>query len=114
MRPPVDPLFQFLLSAMGGVFVFLFFVARDYLRGLGWLLGSWDPNMGHATEDALISKANRSALLIAAVLLAWAFMGPSPYRRNWEIEVMGIGTGMLLAYVVIIRLAASRVKRLLG
>jgi len=41
-------------------------------------------------------------------------MGPSPYRRNWEIEVMGIGTGMLLAYVVIIRLAASRVKRLLG
>ncbi|MCM2992944.1 hypothetical protein M3581_07800 [Stenotrophomonas maltophilia] len=110
----MDPLIQFLLSTMGGVFVFLFFVARDYLRGLGWLLGSWDPNMGHATEDALISKANRSALLIAAVLLAWAFMGPSPYRRNWEIEVMGIGTGMLLAYVVIIRLAASRVKRLLG
>ena len=35
MRPPVDPLFQFLLSTMGGVFVFLFFVARDYLRSVG-------------------------------------------------------------------------------
>lgn len=111
----MDPLFQFLLSTMAGVFVFLFFVGREYLlRGLGWLLGSWDPNMGCATEDELISKANRNALLIAVLLLAWAFMGPSPYRRNWEIEVMGIGTGMLLAYVVIIRLAASRMKRLRG
>ncbi|WP_286074693.1 hypothetical protein [Stenotrophomonas sp. 59] len=114
MRLPVDPVFQFLLSTMAGVFVFLFFVGREYLRGLGWLLGSWDPNMGCATEDELISKANRNALLIAVLLLAWAFMGPSPYRRNWEIEVLGIGTGMLLAYVVIIRLAASRVKKLRG
>lgn len=42
----MDPLFQFLLSTMGGVFVFLFFVAREYLRCLGWLLGSWDRTWG--------------------------------------------------------------------
>lgn len=95
---------------VAGAVFFPLLAAYEYWRGLRWLFGWWDPNMGHATEDELISKVNRTALLFAALLLVWSFVGPSPYRRNWEIEVIGIGTGMLIAYVLIICTAAGRAR----
>lgn len=99
---------------MGGVFVFLFFVVCEYLCGLGWLFGFWDLNMGYVIEDEFILKVNCSVLLIVVVFLVWVFMGFFFYCCNWEIEVMGIGIGMLLVYVVIICFVVLRVKRLFG
>jgi len=102
--------YQLLAGALMGVFVFLFFLARDYWKRLSWLFGTFDPNMGFASEVELISQANKTMLLLGALALIWAIVGPSLYRRNWEIEVMGLVLGMLVCYVLIIRLASSRIR----
>ncbi|AWH19892.1 hypothetical protein [Stenotrophomonas sp. ZAC14D2_NAIMI4_6] len=104
----MHPLLQFLLSALAGVVFLHYLVGRDYWRGFGWLIGRWDPNLGHASEDALITSAHRMMALMAALLLGWAIAGPSPYRDNWEMEVMGLAAGMLVTYVVIIARASVR------
>lgn len=107
----MHPLLQFLLSALAGVVSLHYLVARDYWRGFGWLIGRWDPNLGHAGEDALITSAHRMMALMAALLLGWAIADPSRYRDNWEVEVMGLVAGMLATYVVIIAKASLRAAR---
>lgn len=104
----MEPHYQLLASALTGVFVFLYFLARDYFKSLGWLLGPFDPNLGYPSEAKLISAANKTMLVMGALLLLWAFVGPSPYRRNWGLQVMGLALGALVCYVLLIRLASSR------
>ncbi len=104
----MEPNYQLLASVLMGVFVFLYFLARDYFKSLGWMLGPFDPNLGYPSEAKLISAANKTMLVIGALLLIWAFIGPSPYRRNWELEAMGLALGALACYVLIILLASSR------
>lgn len=105
----MDPLVQFLLSLLAGAFLFLLAVGHDYWKRLRWLFG-WDPNLGHESADKLISIANRMAMVTTALLLVWAMTGPSPYRRNWEMEVWGLATGTLITYVAIILSALRRAR----
>ncbi len=75
----MNPLVQFLLmSLLAGAFLFLLAVGHDYWKRLRWLFG-WDPNLGHESAEKLISIANRTVLVTAALLLVWAVTGPSPY-----------------------------------
>ncbi|HDS0947796.1 TPA: hypothetical protein QDZ34_000404 [Stenotrophomonas maltophilia] len=104
----MDSRFQVSLSTLAGAVFFLYFVADRYWKSFGWLLGRWDPNMGHATEDKLIKSANRTALIAALLLAVWAFVGPSPYRQTWAVEVMGTAIGMLTAYVLLVSRASLR------
>lgn len=105
----MNPLEQFLLSLLAGAFLFLLAVGHDYWKRLRWLFG-WDPNLGHESADKLISIANRTVLVTAALLLVWAVTGPSPYRRNWEMEVWGLVAGTLIAYVALILSASTRAR----
>ncbi|HHA2861392.1 TPA: hypothetical protein ACOFDH_003868 [Stenotrophomonas maltophilia] len=104
----MEPHYQLLASVLMGVFVFLFFLARDYFKSLGWMLGPFDPNLGYSSEAKLISAANKTMLVIGALLLIWAVIGPSAYRRNWELEAMGLALGALACYVLLILLASTR------
>lgn len=104
----MEPHYQLLASVLMGVFVFLYFLARDYFKSLGWMLGPFDPNLGYPSEAKLISAANKTMLVIGALLMIWAFVGPSPYRRNWELEAMGLALGALACYVLLILLASFR------
>lgn len=108
MRLPLDSLFQFLSGAGAGALLYLISVARPYWRGLRWLLGGWGTNFGHETEEDLISYANRTALLIGAVLVMLAIAGPSTYQRNWEIVMLGMALGMLIAHLLLVTTASSR------
>ncbi|WP_288418585.1 hypothetical protein [uncultured Stenotrophomonas sp.] len=105
----MNPLVQFLLSLLAGAFLFLLAVGHDYWKRLRWLFG-WGPNLGHESADKLISIANRTVLVTAALLLVWAVTGPSPYRRNWEMEVWGLAAGTLIAYVALILSASTRAR----
>lgn len=41
-----------LASVLMGVFVFLYFLARDHFKSLGWMLGPFDPNLGYPSVAA--------------------------------------------------------------
>ncbi|WP_367344731.1 hypothetical protein [Stenotrophomonas bentonitica] len=100
-------LFQFLSSAVVGAMVYLIIVAFDYWKRLAWVFGHWDPNLGHETEEKLISQAHLMAFAAAVFWAIWAFDGPAAYRRSWQVEV-GLAVGMLIAYVVLLTKASSR------
>jgi len=106
----MDTLVQLMVGVGMGAMLFMFFIGRDYLKSCGWLLGPFDPNLGYATEEELISEANKMALLVGALLVIGAFVGPTPLRRNWEVELMGAALGMLITYLALIGLASSRIK----
>ncbi len=41
-----------LASVLTGMFVFLYFLARDDFKSLGWMLGPFDPNLGYPSDAA--------------------------------------------------------------
>lgn len=85
------------------------FSALNGGRGKG-LASSKKTQDGAARRTELLSAVfgPEMALLAAVLSAAWAFAGPSPYRRHWEVEVMGTAIGMLTTYVLLISIASLR------
>lgn len=104
----MDPRFQFVLSAALGVIIFLYLVGWSYWRSWGWALGRRDPLWGHDSVEALLSSTHRTGLLAVVLLAGWAILGTSPHRRNWEIELLGMASGVAAGYLWLVLTAASR------